>query len=153
MAHRRSLPKPGRTNIHNNGQFPIPFDTNWKIPSTNLRKQEIQKRLITNVTAFSDREPKAELLEKVVPFKTRKVCTIWSSSIKTDPISYNPIELIWVEEKWKVAENRHQNWKCRQINIRNYWQWDTAFWKPFLLSLTSEVPVSCFAYFHLLISS
>lgn len=94
-----------------------------KIPSTNWRKQEIREWLIKKSIGFSDRETKAELLEKVAPFKQEKkyeldeVALSWGHEVVRLPpyhCQYNPIELIWAQVKREVAE-KNRTFKIEDV--------------------------------------
>ncbi|XP_046677233.1 uncharacterized protein LOC124365307 [Homalodisca vitripennis] len=83
-----------------------------KVPSSNWMKKDIQDWLNRKNIDFLDKETKAELLVKVIPFKQHKkyeldeLALSWGHEVVRLPpyhCQYNPIELIWAQVKREVA--------------------------------------------------
>lgn len=94
-----------------------------KVPCTNWRKQEIKDWLTKKNIPVSDKETKAELLQKVLPLKRDKryeldeLALSWGHEVVRLPpyhCQYNPIELIWAQVKKEVAR-KNRTFKLEDV--------------------------------------
>lgn len=94
-----------------------------KVPCTNWRKQEIVEWLARKNVVFSEKDTKAELLQKVLPFKQEKryeldeLALSWGHEVVRLPpyhCQYNPIELIWAQVKKEVAD-KNKTFKIEDV--------------------------------------
>lgn len=84
-----------------------------KVPNTSWNKCDIQEWLSKRNVPFFNHEFKAELLERVAPFKKEKkyeldelALQFGHQVVRLPPYhcQYNPIELVWAQVKREVAE-------------------------------------------------
>lgn len=95
-----------------------------KIPNTSWRKAEIQAWLMTKKIHYENCETKPELLNKVLPFKSREkvyeldalASQMGHTVVRLPPYhcQYNPIELVWAQVKGEVA-SKNNTFKIKDV--------------------------------------